>query len=177
MNGSFIFDIYASSTGLELSTNTSKIKVLKNVIDNKKVLLSVCTGTNYYAKELKDIGLSRKELSSRVSCVVGDFDGNGYTDFAIWGRLYLREGDRNKTRKFKVLFFGKKGIIRLQQIENPERDHLWLYPPTNKQDKYLSPVSRYPGLMQSGEGRMSYYYVYDKGTNRLKKYRTASEGL
>lgn len=56
-----------------------------------------CFGTlNKYNEELLEIGIKPEKLKNdTVQCTVGDFDGNGYLDFALWGL-----DKEKKTRNF-----------------------------------------------------------------------------
>ena len=155
--------------------NESRIRIVDVVKENDVELLFVCLGAEHYAEQLKGIGLTSEQLASRVTCVAGDFDGNGDLDFAIWGAAVNDINSGALFRKFMVLFFEAGTVLRTQAIVNRNRDHLWLYHPQCEPNEFGSPVSDLPGLVQSGEGGTTYYFIYDAGSGKLKRYETLSE--
>ncbi len=137
--------------------------------------------------DLKDIGLSEHDIEAdSVGCIMADFDGNGYYDFAFWGKFdaeafWGAEPDSNARyeleRRFKVIFFEKDRIISTQIIRNHARDHLLLYGPTDKEGEFGEPKTDLPGLVQWGEGGTTYIYLYDPKTRQLERSSYASEWL
>lgn len=109
------------------------------------------------------IGISKNKLKELVQCTVGDFDGNGYLDFVIWGI--------DKTKKIKdnvqwsdgenyiVLFFEKSKIIRTTKIKTTS--YLVHYPPRTKKGPNGEPITNKDALWVWGE--TDDYDDYSKG--------------
>lgn len=135
-----------------------------------------CRGLARYATSISDIGLSEKQLQVGQSCIWGDFDGNGSIDIAIWGALTESPGYVG-TRIFKVLFFEEGQIIKSQIIENTNKDTLLLYPKTNKIGEFGEPTTKLDGLVQWGEGDLTYIYLYDRSSGKLQRHEFPSEHL
>lgn len=108
---------------------------------------TVCSGTVSNPEELKKIALSEADLKEGVHCTVGDFDGNGYMDFALWGF-----NKRRKTRSYLVLFFEKDNLIKSALIESKYSGRLLVhYPPRKSVGKHGEPVSSLDGLFEIGD--------------------------
>lgn len=153
----------------ELPKNGSEVRVA-DPEEEKEDFVLLCSGLEAYGHELVTIGLRRSDMNGAVPCVPGDFDGNGYFDFAIWGRLRPDEPDSPGTRFFKILYFAEGNIIKSQQIETPGCDHLWLYLSKEEESEDGEPpTSPHDGLLQIGEGETVYYYIYDDERGILKR--------
>ncbi len=144
-----------------------------------------CKSLNPDKFHLEDIGLTRHEIeNNHVRCVMADFDGNGYYDFAFWGAFdedafWSAAPDSDARfeleRLFKVIFFEKDKITGTQIIKNHARDHLFLYEPADKEGSFGEPKTELPGLVQWGEGGTTYIYLFDRKTGRLERSSYASE--
>jgi hypothetical protein len=148
----------------------SKVHVEEENWQKSEERVFSCTGLIHYAHELASIGLNESHLEVPIPCVPGDFDGNGYLDFAIWGDLYTRPGDDFKTRKFKTLFFEGPKIVKSQQIETPGADVLWLYRDTDSDTELDAPSSPYDGLMHFDQDGEANYFTYSSETKVLARY-------
>lgn len=111
-----------------------------------------CSGAvDSATKELERIGISKEDLRNEVYCTVGDFDGNGYLDFAIWGG--------NKQRKkwpdyqnYLVLFFEKDKLIKSISIKSDHPGGLLVhYPPRAQSGPNGEPISTNDALWAIGE--------------------------
>jgi hypothetical protein len=134
---------------------------------------TTCSGTLDNPDILRKIGLSPADLirpagRTGVQCTVGDFDGNGYLDFALWGF----DGQR-RTRRYLVLFFEKDKLIRSTLIEGHQVGRLLVhYPPRKQAGEHGEPVSAHDGLFEIGE--TNDYDDVTKGTVYLFDSRTGT---
>ena len=168
LGGGLLPPIAASNVSeTDLPKNGSDIRVIDPEEEEDFVLL--CAGLRKYGHELITIGLRDADLQSAIPCVPGDFDGNGYFDFAIWGPLRQPDPDLPGTRYFKVLYFAEGLILKSQQLETPECDHLWLFGARDEEGENGEPINPHDGLLQLGEGETVYYYVYDDERGILKR--------
>lgn len=135
-----------------------------------------CQGLERYATNLSDIGITERQLQKPLSCIWGDFDGNGFLDFVIWGTLTEHPGFVG-IRKFKVLLFNAGRIIKSQIIENENKDTLLLYPKTRKTGEFGEPPTKLDGLVQWGEGGPTYIYLYDQRSSKMQRHEFPSEHL
>ena len=101
------------------STNSSGLTVANDSTHGG--LTSICSGKLEPQANLHEIGVSEARLKEGTVCVPGDFDGNGYLDFAFWSDLMANE----HRRIFKVLFFDKSGVSRTQVLGEAFKDHLF----------------------------------------------------
>ena len=149
--------------------NTSGIVPVDSVVDGGQLLFYVCRGLNAQARALVDLRVSDAALREPGPCVLADFDGNGYIDVAVWGPLV------DDSRRFVVLLLAGPRVVGRQVIENAHRYHLWLAPPRRQLGEFGEPVHAHPGLVQSGEGETTYYYVFDKASGKLRRHDLPSE--
>ena len=147
--------------------NGSEIRVIDPEEADDFVLL--CSGLEAYRNELTSIGLRVADLQRALPCVPGDFDGNGHFDFAVWGPRVPDDASLPGMRQFKVLYFHQGRILKSQQIETPGCDHLWLFEPKSETADGGAPLNPHDGLLQLGEGKTVYFYVYDDGLGILKR--------
>lgn len=125
----------------------------KGVINNVTGA-TYCSGSVEKSEELKRVGISTLKLSGflsffvgSVQCTVGDFDGNGYLDFALWGY-----NEQTKKNSYLVFFFEKSKLLRTILIESKKSGHLLVhYLPRKVAGKHGEPVSAHDGLFEIGE--------------------------
>lgn len=85
--------------------NISGVTLQDPNCDSKKIC--VCAGSLVYGQNaLKKIGVTEPRLMAGTSCVVGDFDGNGYADFAF---LQPRD-EQTPASDVQVLLFDERGL-------------------------------------------------------------------
>jgi hypothetical protein len=129
-------------------------------------------------EELRQIGISKTRLSKKVQCAVGDFDGNGYLDFALWGIDTTRKFQYNiqwsDGKNYLVLFFEKSKIIRTIKIKTEPGNCLVNYPPREKRGPHGEPPSKNDALWIWGDTN-GYFdtskgtvYIFDLKSNNFK---------
>ena len=136
-----------------------------------------CTGTVSNPDDLKKISLSESDLEKGVPCTVGDFDGNGYADFALWGANKQR-----KTRSYLVLFFDRDKLIRSTVIESSHPGRLMVYyPPRKSIGKHGEPISSFDGLFEIGETKgyddetKGTVYLFDSKSGNFRRIKFGGE--
>jgi hypothetical protein len=132
-------------------------------------------------KELNQIGISSDDLKNEVYCTVGDFDGNGYLDFAIWGI----DKQRNKIpdyENYMVLFFYKRELIQSIYIKSEFPGCLLVYyAPRNKVGPNGEPISKNDALWLIGETNgyddvsKGIVYIYNSKTIEFDKIQFGKE--
>ena len=130
--------------------NSSSITFIKG--DEVSGPNHICKGKIETSQILKGIGLSPGALKNGTPCVAGDFDGNGFIDFA-----FLKEiGNEEYTHNYKavVIFYGDKGIIHTSSLK--VSGHLILTCPKCDQEKSRD------GIAQYGSGDMAHTLFFDK---------------
>jgi hypothetical protein len=126
-----------------------------------------CYGTlDTCLDKLKEIGISKNRLQKLVQCTVGDFDGNGYLDFSIWGidstKKYQDNIEWTDAENYLVLFFEKSKIIGSIKIRTTPGFNLLHYPRRLKTGPNGEPKSNNDALWICGE--TDDYYDTSKGT-------------
>jgi len=162
--------------------NASQIQFRAGSKDEPNVKgLSTCSGKLPAGGDLSDIGLSPRDLESGVTCIVGDFDGNGYSDFVFLGKPKLEQAEAKAefhgpaTRAFKVVLFKSDKVIFSKRIETHGYDALELYPPQKNTGPFGEPRNKIDGLVQRGEGSTTHIFFFDKAQNDFTERRYASE--
>ena len=95
----------------------------------------ICSGRVSPAARLNETGPGVEDLERGVPCIAADFDGNGFTDFAIPGA----EGTAN------VIMSNAAGFWRASRID--AGGVLELYPPRFTKGKQGEPISKNHGLL------------------------------
>ena len=145
-----------------------------------KNLPNKCKFDKTFPLELKETDLSVKKIEKGVRCVVGDFDGNGYLDFFVYGK-YKKPGGSVAPypEKYVILFYEKKKIIHSIVLDNTNPKTALtdpvLYPATKRTGAHGEPVSKTDGIIQQGEGGTSTVLLYDRNTKNFKRSNHASE--
>lgn len=127
---------------------------------------------------LLEIGISKFRLQKGVQCAAGDFDGNGYLDFAIWGIDTTKKHKYNiqwtDTENYLVLFFEKSKIIRNIKIKTTKGFKLVYYPQRLEKGPNGEPISKNDALWIYGKTD-DYFnpskgtvYVFDSETENFK---------
>lgn len=155
---SFIIIILCLIPGMalqsELNQNIKNESSLQFSKEDKEIDgATSCHGTvdSGTLKELNEIGIKKEDLEKKVYCTVGDFDGNGYLDFAIWG------GNKNKNKwpdyeNYLVLFYEKDRKIKIIKIKSDFRGELFVhYPPRSKIGPNGEPISSNDALWLIGQ--------------------------
>jgi hypothetical protein len=91
----------------------------------------------------------------------------------LWGGL-TPDGYFVPTRRFKVLFFKGRQVIRSELIENKHKDHVEIYGPTKAKGIFGEPPTEVPGLVQWGEGGTTYIYLFDREQRAFKVNKFSS---
>ena len=109
-------------------------------------------------------------LEDGIPCTIGDFDGNGYLDFVLWGTEYgpMGKNYHGSARSFMVILYDKNKIVNTFYIGDQHGDKIELYKPTRKKGKSGAPPTFRDGLIQWGEGGANHLFVYDTKKNTFK---------
>ena len=118
---------------------------------------------------LKEVGITDYDLRRGRSCVVGDFDGNGFLDFAFRGRK--RSGGK-EIHTLRVLFYHGTDSIRIIDIPG---SGFFLYPATDSEGPFGEPRTEFDGLINPGEGGSTFVYLFDLTTQEFRVSEHASE--
>lgn len=161
----------------ELPKNVSSISYEQTAINDDRVV-GTCSGLIDDAAGLTKMGISKAKLKQGVRCVVGDFDGNGYVDFAFAATRRHEElnGRRSHSQDFVIIYFFKKQILKNELIEHPRStDGLALYPPRKKEGQNGGPPTKTPGLVDWGEGARNIFYIYDPQRKHMVMSESSGE--
>lgn len=110
---------------------------------------------------LNDIGFSDHDIIRGLSCIVGDYDGNGFADFAFQGEKLV---DGNRRTYLKVLFYEDKKVTREMLLRG---DFFSLYHATKEEGEFGEPPSETDGLMIPGEGGTTHVFLFDPETENF----------
>lgn len=101
-------------------------------------------------------GISSEDLLNGVFCTAGDFDGNGYLDFAIW--FNKNTSDTNiesyspDYKNYLILFFHKNRVVYSIIMKTEVAGSLLVhYPPRIVKGENGEPVSKNDALWEIGE--------------------------
>jgi len=118
---------------------------------------------------LKELEISRNELERGISCVVGDFDGNGYADFLLFGRIMKSPRYSDRPAVVSAVFYEGPRVLRHQVIIDSHLVHPVLYPATQKKGRYGEPISKMDGFVEWGEGGTTTVYLYNLRKRKFEK--------
>ncbi len=118
---------------------------------------------------LNDIGFYDPDIIRGLSCIVGDFDGNGFADFAFQGEKLV---DGTHRRYLKVLFYEDKKVTREMLLQG---DFFFLYPATKEEGEFGEPPSETDGLTIPGEGANTHVFLFDPATETFIESEHGSE--
>ena len=130
----------------------------------------LCKGSIEDQALLAKAGVSAKELAAGVTpCIAGDFDGNGYLDFVLFGPSiqignYLPRPDGFLVVRYKNEQIIAKDIIKDESLVSPE-----LYPATKKKGKFGEPATERDGFVEWGEGGTTELYLYNLKTRQFER--------
>jgi len=189
----FTFFLFGYSCVLNAQQNdlNTEIKNLSSLEYEKKRItnrITDVTGATYcsgalsqYETELLEIGITSKRLKENVvQCTVGDFDGNGYLDFAFWG---LDKKEKHGTlwsdyENYFVVFFEKSNVINTIKIKTEKGLCLVHYPPQSEDGFNGEPTSKNDSLWTWGttdDGYDDYskgvVYIYNKGLRKFDQVK------
>jgi len=123
---------------------------------NATIGASYCKGwLKKHPDALTKIGISPELLKDGCSCTVGDFDANGYLDFAFWG-IDTSEPKQNGFNKldyenYVILFFEESDMIETQLIKTDPGFPLVYYPKRLEIGPNGEPISNKDALWIWGE--------------------------
>lgn len=134
---------------------------------NSTLGASFCKGVlKNHPNSLTEIGITPEILEIDCNCTVGDFDGNGYLDFAFWG--IDKSNPRNQSglnnidyENYLVLFFKEENIIKTSYIKTEPGFPLVYYPKKQELGQNGEPISKNDALCIWGES--DGYDDYSKG--------------
>jgi len=153
-----------SMAGSLIAKNESTI-VYKNDL---KQIRNVCSGILNDAAILNKIGITEADLKKGVDCVVGDFDGNGYLDFAVYGRIIHEPPVIDHPEALGVIFFQGSNILKTQVLKDKHFSAPELYPATTKKGPFGEPVSKTTGIVEWGEGGATVICLYNSSIGEMK---------
>lgn len=147
---------------------------------NATIGASFCKGVlKNHTSTLKEIGISPKILEKNCNCTVGDFDGNGYLDFAFWSIDMLNPTNQSGLNNYDyenyvVLFFKGEIILNSVWIKTEPGFPLVYYPLRQEIGPNGEPITKNESLWIWGEseGYDDYskgtVFVYDKNESEFK---------
>ncbi len=139
--------------------NMSQVTV---TFDGQDPLRPTCAGTIDGKKAgLDEIGIKPEDLAKGIICIPGDFDGNGYLDFAFFGTV---AGEKVA----KVVFFKEKKAIRGVVLKAPG---LQFYPAREKAGKHGEPATDRDALASPGADGVVTLYMYDADAKAWKELK------
>ena len=118
---------------------------------------------------LDDIGFYDPDIIRGLSCIVGDYDGNGFADFAFQGEKLV---DGNHRNYLKVLFYEDKKVTREILLRG---EGYFLYHATKEEGEFGEPPSETDGLRTGGEGDSQHIFLFDSDTETFIESEYASE--
>ena len=118
---------------------------------------------------LNDIGFGDHDIIRGLSCIVGDYDGNGFADFAFQGEKLV---DGTLETYLKVLFYEDKKLTRETLLRG---DFFFLYPAANEEGEFGEPLSETDGLRIPGEGGTTHVFLFDPETENFVVSEHGSE--
>jgi hypothetical protein len=128
---------------------------------------NVCSGSINDSTILDKIGLKEADLKKGVECVVGDFDGNGCLDFALYGRIIHEPPVIDHPEALGVIFFQGSNIIKTQALKDQHFSAPELYPAKTKKGPFGEPISKTPGIVEWGEGGATVICLYNSGRTEM----------
>lgn len=154
-------------TSILNSSGINYFPITKVSNQNAAIGASFCRGIlKKHPSNLTEIGISPQISTKDCNCTVGDFDGNGYLDFAFWGidkSNPIHNGLNNLDyENYLILFFEKAEIVKTELIKTEPGFALVYYPPRHETGPNGEPVSNYDALWICGESNG--YDDYSKGT-------------
>ena len=118
---------------------------------------------------LDDIGFYLPDIIRGLSCLVGDYDGNGFADFAFQGEKLV---DGTHRRYLKVLFYEDKKVTREMLLRG---EGFFLYHATKEEGYFGEPPSETDGFSTGGEGDNRHILLFDSETETFMESEHASE--
>lgn len=162
----------ATATADQQSKNLSSIHYKPEKTD--AYLPGRCSGKVGSDAQLEKVGLTNEMLKVGVQCVAGDFDGNGYLDFALYGSKVSKL--KYLERDYRIIFFDREHVIFVSQIRNisdySEPLPLQLYYKGIKYDECPKPKNE--GLYSPGAGEFNTIYLFDKNKKIFTKFSCPS---
>lgn len=127
---------------------------------------SICKGGFPNDVNYAPLAYEKQNFEKGIDCVVGDFDGNGYTDFALNGRT---------SKIILVLFFEKNKLIRNELIKSKLTSPASYYAASSKMGPCGESASSLPGLFQMATDRYNMWtaaegqiYFYNPATQKMQ---------
>ncbi len=158
-----------SSKGMAEILNQSNLVFKSNSVDAGVADYRpqhICSGTLNQTIDLREIGLSPELLQKGVECVAGDFDGNGFLDFALY-----KPAPSSKDLRYaaaKVIFFDGAKIKQVSLLENPPTQ-LWKSGEQGicfRSSTHPDALSQSDGLSQSGGGEYDRTAFFDSKSGK-----------
>ena len=154
-----------SSKGMAETLNQSSLVFKNNSVDagvDNYRPQHICSGTLNQEVDLREIDLSTELLQKGVECVAGDFDGNGFLDFALY-----KPAPSSKDLRYaaaKVIFFDGAKIKQVSLLENPPTQ-LW----KSGEEGICFRSNTHPdGLSQSGGGEYDRTALFDSQSGKWR---------
>ncbi len=165
----------ASDNGQEV-TNLSNIKVTWL----ERTASQWCHGQanqekNGHPINLAEIGINEQTLLNGINCVAGDFDGNGYLDFLLFGEYIDKPPVVAHPKHYMVLMYDKHLIIRKLIQAKYGLNHPLLYTARADVGEFGEPATKNDGFYEPGEGGTTYIFLYNKKTERFDISEFGSE--
>jgi hypothetical protein len=144
--------------GSPLNAKNESTIVYKNELKQTR---NVCSGSLNDVTILNKIGLTEADLRKGVDCVVGDFDGNGYLDFALYGRIIHEPPVIDHPEALGVISFQGSNILKTQVLKDQHFSAPELYPTKTKKGPFGEPASKTVGIVEWGEGGATVICLYN----------------
>ncbi|MCU0361645.1 MAG: hypothetical protein MUF75_13215 [Bacteroidia bacterium] len=158
----FIFGLLTKGQQLDLSEKVKNDSPLRLQAKDSPKKITDVIGATYCFGDLDtclnlliNIGVSKYRLTKFTQCTAGDFDGNGFLDFVIWGHDTTKIKDEGidwpDYENYLVLFFKGTGVVRTELIKTEKGLPLVHYPPRLTKGPNGEPVSKTDALWTWGQ--------------------------
>ena len=128
-----------------------------------------CWRADWEPVPLRGSALYEWDLVRGTSCIVADFDGNGYLDFALQGGGLPKI---RPARQLRIVFYERREPVRYLDIPGAGFE---LYPARPEEGEFGEPASTLDGLVKWGEGGSTFIWLFDADTGTFARSEHASE--
>ena len=124
---------------------------------------------------ISEIGISEDTLLEGINCVAGDFDGNGYLDFLLFGEYIDEPPVVAHPKHYMILMYDKQKVIRKIIQSKYGLNHPLVYSARPNVGEFGEPATKNDGFYEPGEGGTTYIFLYNMKTKQFDISEFASE--